>query len=123
MLTLLNVCTRIFILHELLSIHRNACLSDVWKLQPFPSKLRLRLRTLIYYMLRKQFSDWHSCKTQNYYHQCNDKIPKHGGREPLTTLLFEAGAKRMESESMRPPKCNIGGSKHQHIGKCRNTSK
>ena len=53
---------------------------------------------------------------QLLYDQCNNKIPKHGSRELLPISLFEAGAKRMESESVRPPKCKMGRSKHQPIG-------
>ena len=35
----------------------------------------------------------------------------------LATSLFEAGMKRLESESVRPPTCQIGRYKHQAIGK------
>ena len=70
------------------------------------------------YVSKQQLSDCHSYKTNNYiYDQCNNKIPKHGGRKTANKITVCGGAKRMESESVTPPKCKIGRSKHQALGK------
>ena len=90
-------------------LRRNACLSDAWNLKKIPANLGC----LICYAYNNFLivTPAEPTTTTNvlirYRNRAAEKL--------LTKSQFEAGAKRMESENVRPPKCKIGRSKHKPI--------